>query len=249
MKSIIFFLGLLWLNGNIVLAQEIQVLTKKGKILHQGNVYGSGSAILLKPTDSLSVLRGSLVLARRGNACLELASNRVYTYKQLNGMMLKAKSYTPTVMAIFSSSKYVNHQKQQLTRGSRSEKLWSFSPSDSIRILSDSISLRIGTEVSKLLTDIKIFCKGCKDTVVLSKNVLEHRIALPKPGFYYWSYGLDNYGLKDEFLNCFLVPTSEEKVKLNTDYRKFLSLVNGFSSEMRSQLVSEYVFSQKLHIE
>ena len=229
-------------------AQSVKVVVRKGSVEVSGRGVGMGSNTELKRQDKIKIQANSLVLAIRGNRCQELRGPRTYSYLELEQILLKAKSYPPSALALMARPSKAATDKTQLNRGNSKVDLWAFAPGDSVSILSDSIWFRVGNTDSRLLSDIKIFRSGSKDTMFLPKSSLNHAIPLLAPGTYYWTYVLDNYSLKDEFLNVFTVPDPAIRKGLHADFQNFQDLMAGFSPKMKEELLAEYIHSQKLYL-
>jgi len=240
---IFWFMPLLPLFG-----QGIQILPKKGIVYLNGKILRAGQISEINPGDSISIPIKSLVLVRKGSAFKELKSGLRYGFKSIDSQFKSRKAYSQAFASVLDrqgASKLSDEGSAM--RGSSHEGLWGFSPNDSVRVIGDSIDFQVGTEQSKLLSDIRVFGRELADTIILKAGQPNFLLKTPKSGTYFWSYILDNQGLKDEFLNIFIIPVQKDRKLLQAAYFDFCKSLDDFSPDMKQLLIKEYCANYKVY--
>jgi hypothetical protein len=240
----IFILLLISISGS---SQDIYLLVKKGSSIISDRVVRPGTLEVISKKDSVIISPSSLVLVKKNNSIIELKNSKEYSYKDLQILFETNQSFSSNFINVISNQDY--HTKRQsgvTTRGMSKVDVWQYSPLDSVRILSDSILVAVGSNESKLITDINLYKIGSSDTIKLSANTNEHMIACPPQGEYIWEYRIQN-GLEiKKFKNYFIVPEKKYKDSLYTDYINFKKSLKSFSMDMQNHLLKEYYFNNKI---
>jgi hypothetical protein len=229
--------------------QPLFLYVKKGSVSVSNKLQPAGSLSKINTTDWVAIAPNSLVLLKKNAAILELTPDRRYSYTELDKLMRGQKSFSGAFADVLLNQDYSNRPEAgSSTRGSVSADVWSFSPADSIRVLSDSVLLSVGTSSSVLMTEISVYRSGQPDTLQLSRSNNSHTIPTPKPGVYYWGYKLRNGFSSNRFLNVFVVPESMERESLRQAYQRYLDSIRGFSPEMQAQLIQEYEYQKSVYL-
>ena len=230
-------------------SQDIYLLVKKGSSIISDRVVRTGTLEVISKKDSVIISPSSLVLIKKNNSIIELKNAKEYSYNDLQKLFQTNQSFSSNFVNVISNQDY--HTKRQsgvTTRGMSKVDVWQYSPIDSVRILSDSILVSVGSNESKLITDIKLYKIGSSDTIKLSANANEHLIACPSQGDYLWEYRIQNGLETKKYRNYFIVPEKKYKDSLFTDYLNFKKSLTGFSVDMQNQLLKEYYFNNKIWI-
>jgi hypothetical protein len=241
-KSLIF--TLFFLTTTFLLGQnKINIIVKKGRVNLSNKVIKAGHIETFKVEDTLKVFTSSLVFVKKNNKIVELATNKKYSYKEILSLFSKSKtSFTEDFVNILMSQKYQIQEKSGSTsRGIDDD--WEYLPNDSCIILNNFLKLNINESKNKLTSDIKLFLKGEKDTIILKPSELTKGIKLDKPGEYHWIYTTQKAMCDNNF---FILP-SDEQQRLKEAFLNFKKSILKFSPEMQEQLIKEYLFEYKLY--
>jgi|GEM_PF-2660550 hypothetical protein len=231
------------------IAQEIQLLVKKGTAVVSEKVVQPGQIVTLNSDQVIKVQPSSLVMLRKNNAIVELKPGQTYTFKAATQNFKNSKGFTASFSdLIFSQEFSVQDKSASSTRGNNDDPL-AFSPADGVRILTDSLSLQAGGDKSTLLSDVLLFGSGLPDTLRFTQSRHDHRLATPATGNYGWQYQAQT-GLKPTTVKVsFTVPTAEEKAQLLKQYEAHQSSLKSFSPEMKEILLMEYCLQNKIYVE
>lgn len=240
-KSLIF--TLCFLTTSFLLGQnKISIIVKKGRVNLSHKVIKSGQIEIFKIDDTLKVFAYSLVFVKKNKKIVELATNKKFSYKEISSLFSKSKtSFTEDFINILMSQKYQIQEKS----GSTSRGIddgWEYLPNDSCTTLNNFLHLSINESKNKLTSEIKLFLKGEKDTIILKPSELTKGIKLDKPGEYHWVYTTE----KGFYDNNFFIPHSEEQQQLKEAFLNFKKSILNFSPEMQEQLLQEYLYINKL---
>jgi hypothetical protein len=229
--------------------QPLFIYVKKGSVSLSNKTQQAGSLSKINPTDLIAIAPNALVLLKKNATILELTPDRRYSYSELDKLMRAQKSFSGAFADVLLNQDYSNRPEAgSSTRGSESADMWSFSPADSIRVLSDSVLLSVGITSSVLMTEISVYRNGQSDTLQLSRRSNFHTVSTPEPGVYYWGYKLRNGVSSNRFLNVFVVPESMERKNLLAAYQAYLDSIRGFSIPMQAQLITEYEYQKKVYV-
>ena len=127
-------------------------------------------------------------------------------------------------------------------------------PKDESIILSDSVILSFGSEVSKLSSNITVILENTNE-IVYDERPLVNQVKLNKlkPGKYNWTYTIESYGKKVSFKNTFSVPDiAVKKIKLKEifDFNTQLNSCKGcFSVDAKQILLTDFLESNSFYID
>lgn len=231
-------------------SQDLRLLVKKGNAYVSEQPVPAGKLVLIKSSDNVRIPPNTLSLVQNNGAIAELSPGKSYSYADLLLFFKSKKNFIISFFDVILNQDFSRKQQTaSTTRGNnRRDDDLSFSPKDSVYILSDSITLKAGSGFSELISDIKLYRVGSNDTLFFSKQSNAHRVALKVPGIYLWEYRLQ-YGLdKILFVNTFSVPDNREKAELLHSYMDYKKAIKEFSVPMQEQLIYEYMQLKKVHI-
>jgi hypothetical protein len=228
-------------------AQDITLYVKKGSVAVNQQLLKAGDKQVLNKSNEVTVHSGSLALVGRGGSFVEIPQNRAFNFVQLTELLPKKSGFSKAFVDVVTDQKYSKKKSAGVvTRGDIDEAA-SYSPMDSLIVLSDSIRLSIGGSSLKLSSDIKLYEKFKSDTIVLSRGSNTHIIACPAPGEYEWKYHFSRQGKIVSYNNYFVSPDQNMKKDLLKAMKKFQDNLGSFSEDMRALLLDEYCAEHRIY--
>lgn len=241
--SLIF--SLLFLNA--ANSQDITLYVKKGSVDLQNQVLKAGVKQIIKKNDVVKVHSGGLVLLNRDNSWVEVPQNQLLSFGELEKLFPPKKTFSGAFFTVTTNQAYSQKKSAgAITRGGQEDKE-SFSPDDSLYIISDSIRITVGGAAVKLLSDIKLFEKSSGDTIVYSGAYNTHLIKCPAPGEYIWKYKFTRDRKNYSANNYFIVPNQAKRDELENALKEYIAELGYFSEEMKTFLIDEYCFVNKIY--
>jgi hypothetical protein len=242
---LLFFINLI---SGFCISQNLKILVKKGSaFVSSRNISPEDGMQVLKDNDEVKVIGNSLVLINKNKSVIELIPNKTYSFADINSCLKKSKGFTSSFFKVLSNQDYsLKKQYGSSTRGGTND-LWSYSPDDSLIIVSDSITISVGVQNSELVTDIVIFDSISKFNLVLNKLNNFHKINCPEPGKYFWKCKLKNGNDIKTYSNIFFVPDIQTKKKIISDYKDYCKSIKSFSKEMQMALRYDYCRMNKIY--
>jgi hypothetical protein len=230
-----------------VSAQDISLYVKKGKAIVSGNEYKMGEVCKVKSNESIKIETASLVIIRGNNSIAEVKPGN-YSYKKLENLLPREKSFTESFINTAINQQIAAKRSAGVVTRGNNYNPWGYSPSDSLLILSDSLTLITGHNPLKLMSEIKMYADLGKDTIYLSSEKLTHKLKTPLEGNYCWEYEAKLGSKSRKYKNWFTVPGSEQKKHKLDAYHEFEKGLEGFSAEMRSLLIEEFLEANNIYL-
>jgi hypothetical protein len=247
-KSQLFLLLALLACMKSITAQELSLYLKKGNALVGQREYKAGAVVLIKPTELTLVETGSLVMLKGDNMIAEVKPGK-YNYKELRKLLPTKRTFTESFINTATNQQVATKRSAGVVTRGNNDDPWAYSPTDSLYILSDSLSLKAGNEPLRLLSEIKLYALIGNDTLYLSANKLVHKLKTPSAGRYCWVYEAKYGTTRRTYKNYLVVPSETEKHQRLNAYIEFKNGLDGFSVEMQNLLRLDYIQENKIYIE
>ena len=245
-KFLLIYFCLLF--GHLANAQDITLYVKKGNVDYANQVLKAGDKQIVKKGDAVKVHVGGLALLNRDKSWVEVPQNKVLSYAELEKLIPQKKGYSSAFVTATTNQTYAKKRSAGVTtRGGQGESE-SYSPLDSLFILSDSIKLTVGGSAVKLQSDIKLFEISKGDTVVYSRSANTHAIVCPAPGEYSWVYTFTRDRKTYKASNYFIVPNKTKRADLEKQLQEYKNELSEFSEEMKTALIEEYCDANKIYL-
>ena len=247
MKNIFGFI-FVFMCSAYAIAQDIDLVVKKGTVEVSSQIVNAGQIKTLKSGDIVKPHSSALFFITNKSEIVEPPKKSEHKYDELKKMFKQKQSFTKAFSSVLLNQNYaVKKNSGSTSRGTGDEVALEYSPKDSVIIISDSIILNAGNYPSKLLSDIKLYRELGKDTIILLKDKLTHKIICPsEAGKYIWEYTIQFKMQKGTGQNYFYVPYAKEKKKLLMAYNEYKKSIEVFSKEMQDQLIEEYCELNKI---
>jgi hypothetical protein len=229
-------------------AQELSLYIKKGNALVGQMEYKAGAVVLIKPNELTLVETGSLVILKGDNMIAEVKPGK-YKHSELKKLLTAKRTFTESFIKAATKQQVTSKRSAGVVSRGNNDDPWEYSPSDSLYILSDSLSLKAGNEPLRLISEVKLYALSSTDTLYLSANKLDHKLKTPSAGKYCWVYEAKYGTTRRPYKNYFVVPSETEKHQKLNAYIEFKNGLDGFSPEMQVLLLQDYMQEQKIYLE
>jgi hypothetical protein len=247
-KSQLFLLFALLSCIKSIYAQELSLYVKKGNAFVGQMEYKAGAVVLIKPNELTLVETGSLVILKGDNMIVEVKPGK-YKHSELKKLLTAKRTFTESFIKAATNQQVTSKRSAGVVTRGNNDDPWEYSPSDSLYILSDSLSLKAGNEPLRLFSEIKLYELTGTDTLYLSANKLVHKLKTPAAGKYCWVYEAKYGTTPRTYKNYFVVPSETEKHQKLNAYIEFKNGLDWFSPEMQNLLRLDYIQENKIYIE
>lgn len=243
--SLFFFLAIV----NISNSQNLQIFVKRGSVIISNKIVKAGRVEVIAPGDIVKLNPSSLALILQNKKIIEIGAEKEYKFNDIVGLFNTNKTFSGAFVETLLNQDY-SAQKQSLStsRGINNSNPCDYSPLDSIRVISDSITFSTGGASCELLSDIKLVRVGSNDTAFIPKGTKYPTVKCPPPGKYFWVYKIQNGSIISTYRNIFIVPESSISKSLYINYKNYSESLNIFTKELQEQLIAEYFSVNKIYI-
>ncbi len=220
---------LILLSSTVIGQEKISIVVLKGMAILQKNTnenikIGRSKKIMIPDYSSIILSPNSSAIVFNSKVKLEVGSSieQKLSYTQINVSLKKIKPSSLTTNFInYLDKMYADVEEKNSSYGSAigaasrgiEDDNPTYSPDDETIILSDTLVLLFGSEVTKLTSNIVVTNTTTNEVVYdVEPEINEVKLNGLKPGNYSWEYKINSNGKNISFKNTFIIPTSTEKI-------------------------------------
>lgn len=231
---------------------ELLIFNSEGRVevIHENDTLNMPQSEILHEADWLKIIDGSITIINRNNKRITLDKQGSYPYSAIEELMHEAEAslsnrYFVMVWEKMNHGHDEGNQAGGVVRG----KYFNCEPIDSVIILSDSIEFWINNnadlENTLFITDSEYKpVKQYKFTDAITIAVSDIRNG--KSGWYSWIIKLPFDNGPEQ--RCFLIPNENTRSNLLNKLERETENFSAFNAEIKSQLIQEYLKSNKVYV-